>query len=266
MYRLPDLALSADDEAELTRLQRSVNRGRTFEARVASAKQKFSNKSAALFKRIRKSLELMSGDLVRCGYCEDSCADEVEHVRPKDFYPEHVFRWLNYLFSCGQCNGGKNNKYAVRDAAGTIVDLPGHRDENGIVAPPAGDHVFIDPRRENPLKFLWLDIGGGTFRFAVLDEDDAWLASRAQRTRDDLRLNREVLVQARENAFTGYEDRLAQYIARRNTGDTQEQLSNRIRELKRSPHRTVWLEMKRQRHALPSLAELFHQAPEALDW
>jgi uncharacterized protein (TIGR02646 family) len=266
VYRLPDLALSADDEAALTRLQRSVNRGRTFEARVESAKQKFSGKPAALFKRIRKSLALMSGDLVRCGYCEDSCADEVEHIRPKDFYPEQVFRWLNYLFSCGQCNGGKNNKYAVRDGAGTIVDLPERRAIDGIVAPPEGDHVFIDPRREDPLDFLWLDITGGTFRFAVLDEDDDWSARRAKQTRDDLRLNREVLVKARENAFSGYEDRLAQYVARRDAGATPTQLSNRIRELKRSPHRTVWLEMKRQRNALPSIALLFQQAPEALDW
>lgn len=266
MYQLAQHALAAVDEDSLRSLQRSVNRIKAFDARVAAAKQKFGSKPARLFKRIRASLETMSGDLVRCSYCEDSCADEVEHVRPKDFFPEEVFKWVNYLFACGICNGGKNNKYAIRDAAGTIVDLPAHRKANGIVPPPLGDHVFIDPRKDDPMALLWLDLVGGTFRFAVLDEHDPWMVARAERTRDDLRLNREVLVKARENAFSGYQDRLAQYVARKAAGDSASQLANRERELKRSPHRTVWLEMKRQRTLMPQLDLLFQQAPEALAW
>ena len=266
MYRLADLPPSPADIAELARLQRSVNRGATFEARVANAKQKFSAKPTALFKRLRSNLEIMSGDLVRCSYCEDSRADEVEHMRPKDFYPEHVFRWANYLFACGICNRGKNNKYAVRNVGGQIVDLRTHRRTNGIVAPPTGDHLFIDPRTEDPMGYLWLDIAGGTFRFAVLDETDPWSVARAERTRDDLRLNRDDLVAARENAYTGYVDRLAQYIARRRAGDAAHQLNNRIRELRRSPHHTVWLEMKRQQTGIAALADLFADEPDALNW
>ena len=46
-------------------------------------------------------------------YCEDSVADEVEHFRPKDLYPDVVFAWRNYLYACGQCNGGKNNRFSI---------------------------------------------------------------------------------------------------------------------------------------------------------
>ena len=116
------------------------------------------------------------------------------------------------------------------------------------------------------MGFLWLDIAGGTFRFAVLDEANNWLAARAERTRDDLQLNRDDLVMARENAYTGYVARLEQIVARRQQGATLDQLADRIRELKRTPHRTVWLEMKRQRQIVAELAPLFAAEPDALNW
>jgi len=265
MYKLPELALNATDAAALANKQRQVNRKRSFPERVAAAKSAFAGKPASLFGRIREKLKLMSGDLVRCAYCEDSCADEVEHVRPKDFYPERVFDWSNYLFSCGPCNTGKNNNYAVIEASGRIVDLVAHRAQLGVIPPPADTEAFIDPRIEEPLDYLWLDLGR-SFRFAVLDESDALKAARAEATIRWLKLNRDMLVEARINAFSGYRDRLAQYVARKAAGDSGDQLQNRIRELKRSPHRTVWLEIKRQRSLLPELDGFFRQAPEALSW
>lgn len=40
---------------------------------------------------------------------------------PKNMYPEKVFVWSNYLFSCGLCNGPKNNQFAVFDNTGNVV-------------------------------------------------------------------------------------------------------------------------------------------------
>ena len=266
MYPLPDMTLAAADEAALAGLQKIVDGGADFATRVTLAKDRFDAKSATLFKRIRAHLALLSGDLVRCGYCEDSCADEVEHIRPKDFYPEQVFVWFNYLFACGPCNGGKTNKYAVRDGQGTLIDLRAHRKVHGMVAPPPGTHVLIDPRTEQPMDFLWLDITGGTFRLVALEEDDGVMRQRAETTIEYLKLNREVLVDARKNAFGGYRDRLAQYVARKAAGDAAAELMARARDIGRTPHRTVWLEMKRQRTMLADIVPFFDEAPEALGW
>jgi uncharacterized protein (TIGR02646 family) len=266
MHRLPNTQLEKKDVDALAQRQAYVDGGADFADTVERAKTKFGSKPKALFTRVRKRLSEMSGDLVRCAYCEDSCADEVEHVRPKDFYPEVVFDWANYLFACGPCNGGKNNKSRVWTDLGSVIDLRDHRTANGVVPPPAGISLFVDPRGEDPLEYLFLDIIGGTFRFAVYDETDASKIARAEATRDFLDLNRDVLVAARRNAFGGYRDRLAQYVADKAAGAVVTALEQRIADLKITPHRTVWLEMKRQHKTLPLIAPFFDQAPEALEW
>ena len=265
MYRLPDTELAHAELAKLLALQTHVNAGADFAQQVLRAKAKFASKPSTLFKKVRARLSDMAGQLVRCAYCEDSCADEVEHIYPKDFYPGRVFDWNNYLFACGPCNGGKSNKFSVLLAGNVVVSLPDHRAANGMVPPPAGATSLIDPRVEDPLQFLWLDMMQ-TFRFTVLDEDDAVARVRAKSTIDDLGLNRDVLVEARKNAFQGYGDRLAQYVARQIAGDTPPELAPRIQSLKTTPHRTVWLEMKRQRVAFPMLNSAFVAAPEAMAW
>jgi uncharacterized protein (TIGR02646 family) len=270
MYRLPDTNLSQGDIDALALQQAYVDAGASFADKVERAKAKFGSKPKALFTRIRKRLTEMSGDLQRCNYCEDSLADEVEHVRPKDFYPELVFRWENYLFACGPCNGPKNNKCSIRTAAGTAIDLREHRATHGVVPPPDGIQLLIDPRNEDPLEYLWLDMGGGlasaTFRFSVFDEGDDIKSARARTTMDVLGLNRDVLAAARENAFDGYADRISQYVNDKLAGASQTTLNARIASLRKTPHRTVWLEMKRQRAIFPSIEQHFVVAPEALDW
>jgi uncharacterized protein (TIGR02646 family) len=265
MYQLPVVNLAGPDMTALANQQATVNAQSGFPAQVAKAKANFATKPRALFERVRDGLKTMSGDLVRCAYCEDSCADEVEHVRPKDFYPGRVFDWMNYVFSCGPCNGGKNNNYSVIDPDQVVIDLRTHRIQNGIIPPPAGLEALIDPRVENPLVYLWLDLSGD-FRFAVFDEVDPTRSRRAEFTLRVLKLNRDMLLAARRNAFGGYRDRLAQYVARKAVNAPLAELQQRTADLMITPHRTVWLEMKRQRNLLGPIAELFQQAPEALAW
>ena len=51
----------------------------------------------------------------RCGYCEDSDGDEIEHIKPRDLYPEKTFAWENYLLACGQCNRSKSSRFLNRE-------------------------------------------------------------------------------------------------------------------------------------------------------
>ena len=194
-------------------------------------------------------------------YCEDSAADEVEHFRPTDLYPEFVFAWMNYLFACGPCNGRKRNRFFVIDhATGAIRDVTRpYRAE--VVPPPAGDAALIDPRREDPMRFLMLDLRA-TFEFTARPDAGALVQERANRTIDLLGLNdRDYLVAARKTAFASYCDLLSGYLRE----DDPERRRVRLEAIRGSGHPTVWWEMKRQRTKWKVLEELFQDAtPELL--
>jgi hypothetical protein len=63
-----------------------------------------------------------------CGYCGESLPTpqgmaeqkteraskgDVDHLLPKAFYPELVYEWTNYIWSCKPCNQLKNNFYSI---------------------------------------------------------------------------------------------------------------------------------------------------------
>ena len=249
--------------------QRDVNARSTYPERVDRAKKKFkacNTKRNRTFAAVRRKLAELCGGIRRCMYCEDSVADEVEHFKPKDLYPQVVFAWRNYLYSCGQCNGGKNNRFSVIDpAAGGLVDVTRPRG-SPVTPPPGGDAALIDPRRENPLDFIILDLRE-TFAFTPFADAGTVEHERAEYTIDILRLNeRDYLREARKDAMVSYEARLARYVALRNGNALKREVVQVKRCIQRSPHPTVWAEMKRQHSRLGSLATLFHAAPEALDF
>lgn len=204
----------------------------------------------------------MCSDPERCVYCEDSAADEVEHIQPKDLYPCLVFVWANYVYACGRCNGRKSNKFAVV-VENRLVDVTRKRGAS-IVAPVSGAPAFLNPRIDGPLAFLDLDLDG---TFAVLPRDDLSDIDRerAEFTIETLDLNRDVLRQARSTAYGSYCARLHEYVDKRGRAAVQE-LADLVDGLKAMPHPTVRDEMKRQRVWVPELNTLFAEAPEALDW
>jgi hypothetical protein len=199
-------------------------------------------------------------------YCEDSAADEVEHHRPKNLYPEHVFVWQNYLYACGPCNGPKKNQYAVFVADGSIVDVT--RGYHQPVSPPvAGEPLLLHPRVENPLDYMMLDIQGDTFLFVPAADPQSREFERAKYTIELLRLNgRDHLPVARREAYGSYRARLVEYIHRRDAGANASALNLLIDALRRLQHPTVWSEMRRQHDLIPELTHLFASAPEALNW
>ena len=46
-----------------------------------------------------------------CAYCEEDYKGEVDHFRPKKRYPELVYCWSNWVFSCHACNQSKGARW-----------------------------------------------------------------------------------------------------------------------------------------------------------
>lgn len=269
MIQLPHMHLSEPAFGELRNLQAAIDKVASYSDRVVAAKEMFRAKNVktnATFTIVRETLSRMCSGAQRCCYCEDSAADEVEHIKPKHLYPESVFVWENYLYACGPCNGPKNNRYAIFDqASGAMVEIGSSR-KTPVVAPPAGDPVLIDPRHEDPLYFFELDILD-TFQFVPAYGLSAKDRQRAIYTREVLRLNqRDLLVRARRTAYGSYVARLRTYIIEKDTGATLEKLALHISGLQRMDHPTVWKEIQRQHSRIPMLDRFFALAPEALRW
>lgn len=268
MIRLRDAALSARVAKLLDRYQADVDAATTYAERVERAKAAFARRnkdSDPAFKEIRRALAALCSGNRRCCYCEDSFADEVEHIQPKDLYPDLVFSWLNYLYACGPCNGPKNNRFAVILPTGEQREVTRRRGDP-VVPPIAGQPALINPRAEDPLRFLDLDILD-TFLFLPAEGLFPNDVLRAEYTIDVLALNRrEVLVQARRTAYGSYRARLHEYRRKAKRGDPPIELDALATGLRTMDQPTVWAEMKRRHRVVPELAELFRAVPGALDW
>jgi 5-methylcytosine-specific restriction endonuclease McrA len=270
--------LEATPSAVLATMQETVDRETEYPARVqiAGALWKTKNGSAsgkAAFRTIRETLSQMCVGSVRCAYCEDSLADEIEHIYPKSLFPERAFLWSNYAFVCGPCNGPKGSRYGYLVGSEVLEFVRKPRDP--IVPPPSAPGALVNPRAEDPLQFLELDLGGvtangshimGTFEILPADGLSPEALSRAEFTISVLNLNREVIRVARENAFGGFRARLREYVQKREVEAQPAELERHRLDLLRTPHLTVFAEMRRQRNRLPEIDDLLQRAPEAEQW
>ena len=272
MIRLPYPPLSPPTAQKLAQYQQEIDSQTDFEQKVATAKKAFggyNKKGNAAFDEVKQHLNSMSCGAERCHYCEDSKADEVEHIKPKDWYPDVCFVWDNYCYACGSCNGPKNNKFAIFKADdNSFYELKKDKKSKiAIMPPPAGTSVMINPRFENPLNYLFLDIQS-SFNFVAYHNNGTTEHTRAEYTIKILGLNtRAYLAKARRNAYSNYKARLFEYIRLRNDPTTPpQQLKNIVQNLQEELHQTVWQEMKRQQNRIQELKVLFDSAPEALSW
>ena len=128
MLRVADGRLPAAHERKLEEYQSDVDGKGTYEKRVAEGKRLFKSRNSkrnGTFKAVRKTLSVMCRGPRRCMYCEDSAADEVEHFRPKDLYPEAVFVWMNYLYACGRTRCLHQSRESIDRKA---IDSPRRRE------------------------------------------------------------------------------------------------------------------------------------------
>ncbi len=262
----------------LEEFQKEINNLETFEEMSKKAKDIFPKKNIRknpVFKEIKECITKMCNITRRCVYCEDNLADEVEHIYPKDLFPDKCFVWENYVYACGPCNGPKNNKFAIfNDEDGKFIEL---NPPKGTPAskPPTGKTAFINPREENPLEYCILDLAG-TFQFVVFPDLSAEKKLKAEYTFNTvLKLNnseREPIRQARENAYGNYKARLFQYVKSKIEGASAAKLQKMVTQLQGESHSTVWKEMQRYhregilREVDEDLDNSFLVEPAALTW
>jgi uncharacterized protein (TIGR02646 family) len=260
VIRLDDRELPAATAGQLVSWQAELDAISDHDQRVESAIKAYNQRShTAVFRDVRETLASMCSGLERCGYCEDGAAHQVEHIWPKSWYPERTFMWRNFLFSCGLCNERKNAKFALirGDALHTLVRRRGEP----RTPPPLGAAAIIDPRREDPLDYFQIDLGGTFFVWPRTGLGDV-PRLRAVYTIDVLGLNkRNVLVVGRRDACRDYAFRTHEYTSL--DPDAPETLRrHRLDEIARLRHRMVWEEMKRSPELVEGLRAQLDAAPE----
>lgn len=273
------LNISPDKEHldNLLQWQKEIDTVHTFKERSEKAKNLFSSKNKKgnkTFDAIKVKLTAMCSGAERCVYCEDSKADEVEHVFPKDLYPGKCFDWNNYVYACGTCNGPKNNKFAVFRSDNGAFQLVNKKVNDELLEPVPGEAALINPRNDDPMDYCILDIKE-TFKFVILAKEGTKEHQKAFYTYNEvLRLNeqREYLRQARKTAYQNYKSRLFHYRVEKDNGASKAELQILTDNLKVEAHPTVWKEMQRWhlKNILVKvdkvLDDLFLVVPESLQW
>lgn len=208
MIQLASKILTPTTQKALNDLQQKIDAEKAFNKKVAKAQSLWNSKGGTtgkkVFKIISKELYSMCLYIGVCNYCEQSEANDIEHIYPKSFFPEYTFDWQNYLLACKQCNSAyKLDKCFVLDGNNNIVAVKrGTSPQHKVIA-------FLNPRltKDNPSNFMLLDMQ--TYRFILLPNLKKKDASKAQSTLDILQLNhRSILLQARKSAGIYYYQRL----------------------------------------------------------
>lgn len=231
MIRLLAGDLSEETQSTLADFQSKVDSGADYPARVDLAKSKWdakenTNVGKSAFRDVKEKLVGMCPGILRCCYCENSEPDEIEHIKPKNLYPEDVFLWENYLYACGVCNRRKGDQFAVfTNPGGNFQDIT--RPRNALVGPPKpGSPVFLNLRVDDPHEFLAFDFETGRF---VAVEGLGWRKKkRANYTIEVLGLNARSLPERRKGAFGQFLSVLRTYIHHRDAGESEIKLMNRV--------------------------------------
>jgi len=264
MIRVVDVPLPGPTALQLASWQTEVTNVPAYKDRVTMAQERFAQRNRRtnpVFATVRQHLDAMCHGSSRCVYCEDSLADEVEHVRPKALFPDEVFVWRNYIYACGPCNGAKRSNYPR--LVGQQVQMLQRRKGDAIVPPPPGIDLLIDPRTEDPAAYLMLDLG--TQRIVPLLRLDSVRHLRAMQTIEVLRLDRSGLIRQRAQQFANYVARLKEYLHLRDNDDRAD-AEGYAADIRRMGHPTVWNEIRRHQVNWPQLHALFVRAPEAIAW
>jgi len=257
MIRLTIPEVDPETQGDLDALQAAIDEVTEHEERVRILGDRRDSRSweraraRVAFRRVEGALRAACADHQRCMFCEDSQGAQIEHFRPKSIYPSLAFRWSNYLFACGLCNGPKSNRFALFSSDGSLIEV-----RRGPNEPPREPAVLLDPRVDDPMDFLDLDVRTG--RFLPSRRVGAPEHERARVTIEWLGLNRQGLPEQRRAAYKTFSNALLLFVEK---GDTSQK-----QHVERLPHVTVFREMQRRHEKLPEIAGLFARAPEALRW
>lgn len=266
MIKITPSNLPESTQRHLEEQQAKITAKGSYAEKVSEGKKLWANKSSAHFakgKHIRSALEKCCTGRMRCQYCEDSVADEIEHIYPKDLYPEFAFSWNNYVYSCGICNSTyKGSQFSVFDANNNAVDIT-RPPKRRVEQPVAGRPLFIDIRNEDPFDFFNLDFTTGIF--TSKSDIDSQEYKRAMYTIKILQLNRDILTSGRKCAYRVFLHEIKAYTQGPESGVE----SNNFKTLKEtiilSSHMTVWNMMKTNANDVQELKAIFDDYPELLN-
>ena len=266
MIRVPDCSLLPPTQAELDAWQAEVNQhAQPFGDHVAAAEREFDRRRAQKgFEPALALLRAMCSGVVRCMYCQDSGGVDVEHYRPKAWYPELVFGWANFLLICTRCNRKKSNRFPLFHPKPDVVRELLHRKGTPRQQPPQADAVLLNPRLDDPQAYLALDLLG-TFRFVPSATPGSVPHLRAAHTLDKLDLNDDALQRVRRNAYENFLSHLRIAGQACATGDGAE-LARVRGAIVEMPCAVVWREMQRMHAVIPTLGRAFAAVPGALHW
>lgn len=82
-----------------------------------------------------------AGIRMRCFYCSDSVATDIDHFKPITIDFARTFDWHNYVWVCPVCNRQKTNKFPLE----ALTGLP----------------LLVNPTREDPWTHFILDTDTG---------------------------------------------------------------------------------------------------------
>jgi uncharacterized protein (TIGR02646 family) len=282
--------LTSGTQAQLKKLQDRLNQEPTFADKTAKAQSLWNNKSKSeigkkSFDEIREKLLRMCVSVGICNYCEQSEANDIEHIFPKSFFPIFAFVWTNYLLACKQCNTAfKLDRCFIMDSLGTIhVTIRGQEPIHQTVA-------LINPRIEDPAEYMIMNTQN--FTFEIFEDLPTERFNKADKTLEILALNkRDTLIATRKHAAQYFYHRMQLLVSLLNA-ETVGQLhdlltpydrylddNKTLKELKESittgfkkdiltyAHPSVWAAIKLvDSKTNAKWAYLFQQFPNALTW
>ncbi|GAA2751019.1 MULTISPECIES: HNH endonuclease [Kitasatospora] len=94
--------------------------------------------------QLRLLLRQMAPGLERCMYCGDNLGTDIDHFEPIALAPLRTFDWQNHLLACAHCNSNQKRDRFPRD-------------------PVTGEHLLVDPSREDPADHLRLYLDSGEY-------------------------------------------------------------------------------------------------------
>jgi hypothetical protein len=296
MIRLKSDPITLEDDINkvLKKQQKTINDLSTFTEKSTKAGKAWDSKgSPEVFKKIKTHLISLCVSVEICNYCESNEANDIEHIFPKKLFPHRTFLWKNYLLACQNCNSKhKQDQFAIFTPLDSASVTEYSLRQKVEIAPATEDNVFINPREENPMDFLWLDLDYGIFNIHpdYLEDETSRGYKKGYHTRKILKLNdRESLVAGRKAARKEYLHLLEEYIAIKKATDFEELkeavhncpkvnenipfveekqniIDSTKKQIKTHRHPTVWYELIRQRKFYPFFESLFSEVPEVLSW
>lgn len=291
MIKTKDLPIRKGILNHLNKQQEALDVLPNYKAQVKQAtilwqQKKKTKAQKAAFNRVEKALKKIAiGNKHYCNYCEANVGTTIEHIYPKGLFPNKTFVWDNYLWTCKQCNGKhkiKQFQVFADQHSSEVIKLVA---DQKFIAPPSEDSVFINPRVDNPLDYLKLNLSSGLFEIIATDKNSR-AYKRAAYTLELLQLNQRAgLVEHRQQTYQHYIQLLNSYIniPKMNLEELK-QLNYHLppktslegkkmrasilvqHHILNSQHPTIWQEMQRQYKTIPTLKKLFAAVPEALEW